>query len=75
MGERPASVDEPASEAIATTGLFLNFTAVIAFAVCLASWGTSDAALAAAAGIVAILAFAASIVCFRSQADDPQPAV
>ena len=60
---------------IATTGLFLNFTAVIAFAVCLASWGTSDAALAAAAGIVAILTFIASIVCFGLQSGDrgPQP--
>ena len=74
MGECPASVDEPVSEAIATTGLFLNFTAVIAFAVCVAScWGASDAALATAAGVSAVLAFAASIVCFRLQADDPQP--
>ena len=42
MGERPASVDEPASEAIATIGLFLNVTSVIAIAVCLASWSASD---------------------------------
>ncbi len=75
MGERPASVDEPASEAIATTGLFLNFTAVIAIVLSLASWGLSEPVLATAAGVSAVLAFAASIVCFRSQADDPQPAV
>ena len=58
------------AEAIATTGLFLNFIAVIAVAVCLASWGTSDAAVAAVAGVVALLSFAASIACFRAQAED-----
>ncbi len=73
MSERPASIAEPASEAIATTGLLLNFTAVIAIAVSLASWGASDAVLATAAGAGAMLAFAASIICFRLQADDPQP--
>ena len=70
MGERPASVDEPASEAIATVGLFLNVTSVIAIAVCLASWSASDAALAAAAGVTAVVAFVSSIVCFSVQADD-----
>ena len=75
MGERPASVDEPASEAIATTAPFLNFAAVIAIVLSLASWGLSEPVLATAAGVSAVLAFAASIVCFRSQADDPQPAV
>ena len=73
MGERSASVPDQESEAIATTGLFLNFIAVIAIAVSLASWGLSDAVLATAAGVSAVLAFAASIVCFRLQADDPQP--
>jgi membrane protein implicated in regulation of membrane protease activity len=58
--------DDGMAEAIATTGLFLNFIAVIAVAVCLASWGASDAA----AGVVALLSFAASIACFRAQAED-----
>ena len=58
------------AEAIATAGLFLNFIAVIAVAVCVASWGVSDAAFAAAAGAVALVSFAASIACFRAQADD-----
>ncbi len=61
------------AEAIATTGLFLNFIAVIAVAVCLASWGASDAAVAAVAGVVALLSFAASIACFRAQAEDARP--
>jgi hypothetical protein len=58
------------AEAIATTGLFLNFTAVIAVAICLANWGTSNVAFAAAAGIVAVLSFTASIACFRAQAEN-----
>jgi F0F1-type ATP synthase assembly protein I len=62
--------DDGKAEAIATTGLFLNFVAVIAIAVCLASWGGSHAAMAALSGVVAVISFAASIACFRAQADD-----
>ena len=58
------------AEAIATTGLFLNFIAVIAIVVSLASWGAAHTAMAAVAGAVALLSFAASIACFRAQADD-----
>jgi hypothetical protein len=46
MGERPVSTDAPASEALATTGLFLNIASVIALAVSLASWGASNAGVA-----------------------------
>jgi hypothetical protein len=70
MGERPASADAPVSEALATTGLFLNLASVITLAVCLASWGASDAVWAAAAGVAAVLTFAASLVCFSKQAED-----
>jgi hypothetical protein len=70
MGESPTSNDKPVSEAIATTGLFLNFTSVIATVVCLARWGASDYALAAVAGLVGALTFIASIVCFAAQAED-----
>ena len=65
--------DEGTAEAIATTGLFLNFIAVIAMAVCLASWGASHAATAAVAGAVAAVSFAASIACFRAQAEEADP--
>jgi hypothetical protein len=77
MAERPAPADDQASEALATTGLFLNFAAVIAIAVSLASWSSSEAIPAAVASIAAVLTFPASIVCFRLQADDRvrQPAV
>ena len=70
MGERPAVPDAPASEAIATTGLFLNIASVIAIAVSLASWGASDAVVAAVAGVTAVLAFVGSLVCFAKQAED-----
>ena len=62
--------DEGTAEAIATTGLFLNFIAVIAVAVCLASWSAAHAATAAVAGAVALASFAGSIACFRAQADE-----
>ena len=58
------------AEAIATTGLFLNFIAVIAVAVCLASWSASHMATAAMAGAVALVSFGASIACFRAQSHE-----
>jgi hypothetical protein len=70
MGERPVSADAPASEVMATTGLFLNFASVIAITVSLASWGASDAVIAAVAGVAALLTFVASLVCFGKQAED-----
>lgn len=71
MRERAlAPADNPAAEAIATTGLFLIFTAIIAVAVAVASWGASDAPLAAAAGVVAASSFTASLICFGKQSRD-----
>jgi len=58
------------AEAIATTGLFLNFIAVIAVAVSLASWSGSHMATAAMAGAVALVSFGASIACFRAQSHE-----
>ncbi|OBB71992.1 Uncharacterised protein [Mycolicibacterium flavescens] len=65
-----APADDPSAEAIATTGLFLIFTAIIAVAVSLSSWGASDAPLAAVAGAVAAISFTASLVCFGKQSAD-----
>jgi len=70
MDERPASTNGPASEAIATTGLFLNIASVFALAVSLASWGASDAVIATVAGVTALLAFVGSLICFGKQAED-----
>jgi hypothetical protein len=74
VDERPVSSDKPASEAIATTGLFLNIASVIAIAVSLASWGASDTAIASIAGVTAALAFVGSLVCFGAQAEDREVA-
>lgn len=62
-----APADDPSVEALATTGLFLIVTAVIAVAVCLASWGASDTPLAALSGAIASLSFVSSLVCFAVQ--------
>lgn len=62
--------DGQAAEAIATASLFVLVTSVIAFVVCLGSWGHSDMLLAIVAGIVALVSFAVSIVCFLAQADE-----
>lgn len=67
MGER-ATTPAHGTEALATTGLFSIFTAVIAVAVCLASLGQADTAMATIFGILAGLSFLTSIVCFSTQA-------
>jgi hypothetical protein len=72
VDERLAPSDQPASEAIATTGLFLNIASVIALAVSLASWGASDAVIASLAGVTAVLTFVGSLICFAKQAEDDE---
>ena len=72
MAERVPAPADATTEAIATTALFLNVTAVIALAVCLARFGMSDMTVAMIAGVVAVLSFAASIVCFSASARDRQ---
>jgi hypothetical protein len=61
------------AEATATGGLFLVFVAIIAAALCLASWGAAEGALAIAAGVVALTSFIGSLTCFAAQADEPAP--
>jgi F0F1-type ATP synthase assembly protein I len=66
----PAGAQGPMAEAIGTTGLFLNVTAVIAIAVCLASWGSANGTLALLAGAIALISFVTSILCFLAQAEE-----
>lgn len=73
MGARPATTDQPISEALATTGLFLNVASVIALVICLASFSSSHATLAVLAGVGAAFAFAASLICFSKQAIEAEP--
>lgn len=70
MAERTTQSDDPFHEAVATTGLFLLMSAVIAVAVALASWGLSETLIAVLAGVAALLSFSASIFCFQLEATE-----
>jgi len=72
-GAEMGSAEDPFNEAVATTGLFLLLTAIIAVAFALASWGLSELVFAGLSGAVAVLSFAASIFCFASQGQEPVP--
>ncbi|BBX69078.1 hypothetical protein [Mycolicibacterium psychrotolerans] len=76
MAERAstAHAEDPFNEAVATTGLFLLITAIIAVAFALASWGLSETLFAVLAGAVALVSFAASIFCFTAQSHEPAAA-
>ena len=65
--------DDPFNETVATTGLFLIITAIIALAFALASWGLSENLIALFAGAIAVVSFTASILCFMNQATDAAP--
>ncbi|MEW5811957.1 MAG: hypothetical protein AB1925_21210 [Actinomycetota bacterium] len=67
------SADDPFNEAVATTGLFLLISAIIALAFALASWGLSETLFALLSGAVAVLSFSASMFCFTSQAREQAP--
>jgi uncharacterized PurR-regulated membrane protein YhhQ (DUF165 family) len=67
------SSDDPFHEAVATTGLFLIVSAIIALAVALASWGADETLIAIVAGFAALISFATSIACFKSEATDSAP--
>ncbi|MCG7597894.1 hypothetical protein [Mycobacterium sp. PSTR-4-N] len=75
MATRPENVskDDPFNEAVATTGLFLLISAIIALAFALGSWSLSEPLFALLSGAVALLSFAASMFCFTSQASEPAP--
>ncbi|MDA4106886.1 hypothetical protein [Mycolicibacterium holsaticum] len=60
------------TEAVATTGLFLNIAGVIALAVAFASWTVGDGMLALVFGVIAAVSTTSSIVCFvRQSAPEP----
>jgi hypothetical protein len=73
MAEGTYSSDDPFHEAVATTGLFLIISAIIALAVALASWGADETLIATVAGIAALISFATSIACFKSEATERTP--
>lgn len=65
--------DDPFNEAVATTGLFLIITAIIAIVVALASWGADEPLIAAVSGCAALVGFAASIMCFKAESIERTP--
>ncbi len=67
------SSDDPFHEAVATTGLFLIISAIIALAVAIASWGADETLIAIVAGFAALISFATSIACFKSEATEGAP--
>jgi len=67
------SSDDPFHEAVATTGLFLIISAIIALAVALASWGADETLIATVAGFAALISFATSIACFKAEATEVAP--
>ena len=52
---------------VGTTGLFLIVAAVIASAISLGGLGQAGGDLAVTAAVIALLSFAASMVCFRAE--------
>lgn len=70
MAENRYDPDDPFTETLATTGLFLLVTAIIAVAFGLASWGMSETLMAVLAGVAAVLSFTASIMCFKAQSTE-----
>ncbi len=74
MAEGTPSSDDPFHETVATTGLFMIFTAIISVAFALASWGLSEPMIALFAGAIALVSFVASILCFTNEAAESGPA-
>lgn len=70
LAEGTYSPDDPFNETVATTGLFLIFTAIIALAFAVASWGMAETLIAIFAGVFAVVSFTASILCFFSQSTE-----
>jgi hypothetical protein len=58
------STDGAAAEALSSVGLLLNIAAVMAFAGALAAFGVGNGGIAAAAAVLAVAGFIASLVCF-----------
>lgn len=61
-----APTQRSAADAIANVALILNVTAFVALAICLGEIGYGSTALVAALGSLAVICFAASLVCFAA---------
>ena len=68
-----APTRRPAADAIANIALILNVAAFAAVAICLGEIGYGSTALVAALGSLAVVCFAASLVCFATDKDTTTP--
>jgi hypothetical protein len=60
------STDDPTAEFLATSGLLTMLGAVVATVIAIVALGTGSVPTAAVLGAVALLSFAASLVCFAA---------
>jgi hypothetical protein len=71
------SVDDPAAELLATTGLLTLLGAVVAAVIAVVALGDGSTVMAGVLGGTALLSFAASLVCFAADSkrsdDAPLP--
>lgn len=76
MTTRNRTESGAASEALGSIALFLNVTALIAFAVCLGTFALEQSVFAALAAVVAVATFALSMVFFAKDSGrfEEQPA-
>jgi Na+/H+-dicarboxylate symporter len=58
--------DSAKGEVLRTLGLVLNLAAIVAFALCLSTLGTTGPGASAAAAAVTVVAFLASLLCFAA---------
>ncbi|MBJ7340708.1 hypothetical protein [Mycolicibacterium sp.] len=69
--------DDPASEILATGGLVMMLGSVMAAVIAVVALGDGDSTLAGILGAVALISFAASLVCFAADSnrsdDTPLP--
>jgi hypothetical protein len=74
------SADDPTAEILATSGLITMLGAVMAAVIAVVALGDGSAVAGAVLGAIALLSFAASVVCFtadskRSEAPLPFPSL
>jgi membrane protein implicated in regulation of membrane protease activity len=64
--QKMRNVDDPAAEILATSGLITMLGAVMAGVIAIVTLGSGSAAMAGILGAVALISFAASMVCFAA---------
>jgi predicted lipid-binding transport protein (Tim44 family) len=64
--QKMRNVADPAAEILATSGLITMLGAVMAGVIAIVTLGSGSAAMAGILGAVALISFAASLVCFAA---------